>query len=268
MTLTASQVGASTSGTAGVAATVNASTSTAAVTLVGNTAADIFTGGAGNDTITGGAGNDTITGDAGNDTITGGLGADAINAGAGANIIVQATGDSVAATAVTGITASAGGVGTLGWFSNGTTFLYGNGVDVITGPAPAAAVGNVRAAASSIQFADQFNLANTAIDDFWVGGGGANINFFNQLLPGQLIEAAAAPYGRFYANGNTQNSTQGFYVAGTWNAGTNTFSSLTTGLDALVFTVTNEQFNLGFASAAQVTNFFQTNTSAFILDAA
>ncbi len=49
---------------------VDASTSSAAVSLTGDANANKLTGGSGNDTISGGAGADTINGGAGNDTIT------------------------------------------------------------------------------------------------------------------------------------------------------------------------------------------------------
>jgi len=112
VTLTASRAGATASGLMGASRTINASTSTADVTLISGNGADVLTGGSGNDSIDGGGGNDTIFGGAGNDTITGGLGADIINAGPGANVITDAgwgsdviTHDSVGtvAIAVTGL---------------------------------------------------------------------------------------------------------------------------------------------------------------------
>lgn len=61
--------------TAGVF-TLNAGSSTAAITARGGAANDSLTGGTGNDTLSGGDGNDTLTGGAGVDTLTGGAGND------------------------------------------------------------------------------------------------------------------------------------------------------------------------------------------------
>lgn len=56
--------------------TLNAGSSTAAITASGGAANDSLTGGTGNDTLSGGAGNDTLTGGAGVDSLTGGAGND------------------------------------------------------------------------------------------------------------------------------------------------------------------------------------------------
>ena len=64
--------------------TLNAATSSAAITA---------SGGAGNDSLTGGAGNDTLLGGAGNDTLTGGAGVDTLSGGAGNDVFVFAASD-------------------------------------------------------------------------------------------------------------------------------------------------------------------------------
>ena len=86
VTLTASQAGATTNSSAGVNTTVNASTSTAAVTLNGNTGADTLTGGSGADTISGGAGRDVIVTGNGADSILAGDGADIVTVGTGSQV--------------------------------------------------------------------------------------------------------------------------------------------------------------------------------------
>ena len=69
VTLNASEAGA-TATSSGVAISVDADNSTAAVTLTGAALSDTLEGGSGNDTITGGAAADTLTGDAGADAFT------------------------------------------------------------------------------------------------------------------------------------------------------------------------------------------------------
>ena len=71
--------------------TVNASTSTAAITLDGRGAGENivnYTGGFGNDSIFGGSVGDALLGKDGNDTFTGGLAADTISVGNGSNTVV------------------------------------------------------------------------------------------------------------------------------------------------------------------------------------
>ena len=237
-----------------------------------STAIDSVNGGGGNDvinysnsnvanTLNGDAGADTITGGVSADVITGGVNADSISGGAGADVIIQSTGNSVAATAVTLATVDPT---TTGWFANGSTFVFGNGVDVITGTSPGPAVSNVRTGEDTLRFTNQLATANTNITNFWTGGNTTNANFASQLLPGQLIDAAGS--GIFYANGASTNTTaQAFYVAGTFSNGT--FTSNTTGNDALVFTVGATAYATSFNTAANVQSFFTTGTSAFILDA-
>jgi len=83
VTLTASRVGATTNSAAGVNTTVNASTSTAAVTLNGNTGADTLTGGSAADTISSGDGRDVIVTGNGADSVLAGDDADIVTVGTG-----------------------------------------------------------------------------------------------------------------------------------------------------------------------------------------
>jgi Ca2+-binding RTX toxin-like protein len=86
----------------GGAVTVDASASTANMTmtgtlsgdnvLIGGTGADTITGGVANDILTGGNGNDNLDGGLGNDTIIGGLGVDIILGGAGNDTITGGAG--------------------------------------------------------------------------------------------------------------------------------------------------------------------------------
>jgi acrosin len=82
--------------TNGTARTLNASTFTGNVTLIGGAGNDTLLGGSGNDSLVagtgndslnGGAGNDVLVGGPGNDTLTGGLGNDTLNGGGGINEI-------------------------------------------------------------------------------------------------------------------------------------------------------------------------------------
>ena len=68
---------------------VDASGSSAAVSLTGDSGANILTGGSGADTIVGGAGADTIAGGAGNDILTGDTGADSFQFDATLNDITN-----------------------------------------------------------------------------------------------------------------------------------------------------------------------------------
>jgi len=73
--------------------TVNTiTTGTGADTLTGTAFIDVLSGGTGNDTITGGGGVDTLNGGAGNDSITGGATTDTINDGTGNDVVVAGGG--------------------------------------------------------------------------------------------------------------------------------------------------------------------------------
>lgn len=91
VTLTASVVGAAAISLTGVNTTVNASTSSAAVSLTGNTGNDSLTGGSDSDTISGGTGADTITGGAGADSLVGGDGNDVLRFASGSELAADTT---------------------------------------------------------------------------------------------------------------------------------------------------------------------------------
>ena len=94
VTFTATRVNGYVVATAGER-TVNAETSTFAITLNGSGAGEnkiTYTGGSSHDTIMGGAGGDVLTGNGGNDSIIGGLSADTIKVGDGTNVVVFTNG--------------------------------------------------------------------------------------------------------------------------------------------------------------------------------
>ncbi|MYM35559.1 DUF4214 domain-containing protein [Duganella sp. FT94W] len=82
--------------------TIDASASTAAVsvaavsgaaTITGGSGNDTFTGSTSNDSIFGGAGNDILTGNGGRDTIDGGAGDDSITGGSGNDVLIGGAGN-------------------------------------------------------------------------------------------------------------------------------------------------------------------------------
>ena len=147
-------------------ATLDASTSTGAVTVtnssnavkatvtggsgiltyVGGAAADSISGGSAADVLDGGNGADTINGNAGNDSITGGLGADVINVGSGTDTFNLGSGNGLVATstsvgtaavtitniAITGSDVITGmGVGDKITFGTNTAAAF-DGIDAVT----------------------------------------------------------------------------------------------------------------------------------------
>lgn len=99
-------------------------------TISGDLGADILLSGAGDDvSVSGGEGNDTVTMEAGTagftGSVNGGAGNDAIAAAVGTTIMLGRS-DSTAATAETGNGGAATAV------ADGDTFVFGDGVDVIT----------------------------------------------------------------------------------------------------------------------------------------
>jgi Ca2+-binding RTX toxin-like protein len=189
-------------------ATVNASTSTGAVTvdasLAGtavtmtanssSTAVNTFTGGAFADVITGSAGNDVLVGGAGKDTISGGAGTDNITGGIGADNMTGGTGvDTFNGTLTSSVASSATAIAGA-TLAAGDTLTFGNGVDVIT--------------------------------DFTAGAGG------------DVLENTAAAVAAI-ATGIGQNVTTGFatattnyFVSGTYNATTGSFTVSADGVGA------------------------------------
>ncbi|MGY4506371.1 hypothetical protein ACVWYH_010328 [Bradyrhizobium sp. GM24.11] len=103
---------------------VNASGSSAAVTLIGSSEANILTGGSGNDAITGGAGADTIVGGAGDDTIN--LANGDFAAGESIDGGAQTTADSIVLTNATTVDFSTGTV------TGVETLTGGTGADTVT----------------------------------------------------------------------------------------------------------------------------------------
>ena len=113
---------------------VDASNSSAAVSITGDANDNYLYGGDGNDTIMGGAGNDRIYGGAGADTISGGAGADMIDGGVGNDTIKLANGHFAAGESLTG----GSGTDTI-VLTNATTVDFStgtlSGLDALTGSA-------------------------------------------------------------------------------------------------------------------------------------
>lgn len=117
--------------------TLNASSRTSAIELVGNAknnrilgggGADILNGGNGKDTIVGGAGDDTLIGGNGNDCLTGGAGSDVFyySTGDGADVIADfTTGDKIYIDGATSVSGSLK--------NNDVTFKIGNGSVKVSG---------------------------------------------------------------------------------------------------------------------------------------
>ena len=107
--------------------TINASSRTTAIKVIGNSLANSILGGSGKDTLNGGAGNDTINGDAGNDSINGSSGNDYLLGGAGNDKLYGYTGNDTLI----------GGTGndSLWGQAGADTFIYnaGDGKDIISG---------------------------------------------------------------------------------------------------------------------------------------
>jgi len=74
-------------GTANTLKTIDASGSTAGVSVTAINSKTTITGGSGNDTLTGSSGNDTINAGAGNDSLVGSAGNDSLDAGAGTDTV-------------------------------------------------------------------------------------------------------------------------------------------------------------------------------------
>ena len=104
---------------------VNASGSSAAVTLIGSSGTNILTGGSGNDTITAGAGADTIVGGAGDDTIN--LANGDFAAGKSIDGGTQSTADSIVLTNASTVPTSA-----LAPSRGSKTLTGGTGADTVT----------------------------------------------------------------------------------------------------------------------------------------
>jgi hypothetical protein len=90
---------------------------------------DLITGGSGVDYISSGAGDDVISVGAGDDEVDAGQGADMITLGVGKDSMIQMLGDGMTATYQD---TSNGGLFEASGVTNGDTFVFENGVDVIT----------------------------------------------------------------------------------------------------------------------------------------
>lgn len=213
------------------AATVDATSSTVAVTMTAGAGGATFTGGVGADTITGGAGVDVLVGGTGNDTINGGggadttinggIGADTLTGGAGDDNFVQALTQSVVATAV--VDASTGNAMAAGaTIAVGDTITFGNGVDVITDFTAGGTVDDVNVNTAGAA-TSALGLAENALDGT-AGAGGADDILF---------------------------------LSGTWNAATKTFTVAANGAgaDTMILDV----------DADTVGQSLLTSTSLFIL---
>jgi len=216
--------------TSTVLATVNASGSTGAVTLVasssvasitatagtgvftftGGLLGDAITGGTAADALLGGAGADTIDGGAGSDAITGGTGADSMTGGSGVDTYDVSTagyawGVAASSTSFAGATVAAG-----------DSLTFGNGVDVIT--------------------------------DFTAGTGGDILNVISgteSTLIGETVADLTAGAETFIASGSWVSASKTFVIMA---AGT--------GTDTMVVSTAN---------ATVVSDALTTNTSIIIL---
>jgi Ca2+-binding RTX toxin-like protein len=143
VTLTATKTGATVTATDALANTVNASTSTAALTMDGSAETSeviTYTAGSGNDIIKGGTGADVLTGTSGNDTITGGLAADAITIGTGASQIIFTSGLTV--DGINGFTTDDVGAFSLSALETAGATTAGETLDFVTGGAVSVTAGD------------------------------------------------------------------------------------------------------------------------------
>jgi len=151
---------------------------------------------AGNDNVTGGGSTDTIRTGEGTDQIFGLIGNDTITGGAGADAITTgANNDRVVQSSGDSVAATTGfsAAGAGGTFAAGATIVFGNGIDQIT----------------------DFGLAaaNTIQQTVSYGAAGATVL--------QDVTGVAASNVTNLALGN-------YLLLGTWNAGTNTFTTVAT----------------------------------------
>lgn len=194
-------------------------------------------GGDGNDTINiqatgnvqvgGGTGNDTITFNTSNPlsaSINGGTGADIITDNALRSRFVQRNGDSLSATAVTDTDTSTR-------WSAGDTIVFGSGVDQIT------------------NFTQATDLLETTLGDLG-------------------LDFSTSPAGRVYAAFDTAVSSgmvagRTYFLNGTWNAGTRTFTVLDNNdvfaTSTLLVTAGNNGPITTNANAVVLTNYVNNN---------
>jgi Ca2+-binding RTX toxin-like protein len=195
---------------------VNASTSTGAVTFLasnsvvavtatagsgvftftGGMVADTITGGAAGDVLNGGSGADIINSGAGNDNVTGGLGADVINVGTGTDIVTLV---------------ASGSSSSLGTAASTVTAIAITGADVITGMAAgdiiAATVANYTAAGDGTTTTFLTAAATTAL----TADNGAN------LMRGSWIADTVTGSGTFVFNASGADTMYTYDADGTDN---------------------------------------------------
>lgn len=134
--------------TAAAVKTLDASASTANLTVGATSVASTITGGSGNDTFTGsgsadsvsgGTGNDTLDGGAGNDNVAGGDGNDSITGGTGNDVLTGGAGDDVFADAALNTENVDGGAGndtftvaSYATLTSADTITGGDGTDTLS----------------------------------------------------------------------------------------------------------------------------------------
>ena len=152
------------------ATTINASTSTGGINLVGTAANQSITGSTVADTINGGAGNDTISGGAGADSLVGGTGVDAITGGSGADTITGSAGNDT--ITLTEDSAAVDDV-ILNWSENGAD------IDTIVG-------------FTTTSTGDEIQLDLSSLESAIAAGGIAATTDFAVLVSGASVTAAAS----------------------------------------------------------------------------
>jgi Ca2+-binding RTX toxin-like protein len=132
--------------------------------LLGMGGNDTLEGGEGNDLLDGGDGNDTLRGDAGDDLLIGGAGVDDLDGGAGNDVLIGG--------ADADVFNGGDGIDTVSY----ETALQGISLNLATGEATGDARGDTFVSIERYQgsrFGDI--LSGTDSDDFFIGGGGADI---------------------------------------------------------------------------------------------
>jgi Ca2+-binding RTX toxin-like protein len=182
VTLAATQVGLTSTSATGVNTTVNASTSTAAVTLNGGTGNDTITGGAGADILSGGVGDDIFayaeltdlfTGTALVDTITGADGTDTIRIDTTAALTIANTASFANATTVDALAVGSANTNAISITLGSTAFAAG--IRTVSLAADTNAAGaNVVDVSANANSAIALTVVGSAGADTITGGAGAD----------------------------------------------------------------------------------------------